>query len=298
MLVDTLARHALIAIQTAAEHGAETEHAVEETHKAAASHAPELPNFIHVLHKIFPDSRLIGSLYSIQDIIFIIIIIGVITLFFRTATRHRAIIPGRLQSLVEIIIDGLMGIIYGILGEKEGKRYFPFVGSLFIFIVCMNWFGLVPLMKSPTANIITTGSLAICVFFFVQFTAIQRLGIGGFLFHLLGEPRDVIGWCMTPLFLPLHILEEFIKPLSLACRLYGNVYGEDVLLGVGLVLGIMMLAPLGLEHFIGLPLHFPFVLLSILLGTIQALVFTLLATVYISMVMPHEEHHDEEETEH
>ncbi len=296
MAADTLVRQALLAIQTAAEHGAANEHGAEQAQQAASTHAPELPNFVHVLHHYFPDNGLVNALYSVQDIVFIIIIIGVITFFFRTATRHRAIIPGRLQAMAEIIVEGLLGVVCGILGDKEGRRYFPFLGSLFIFIVCMNWFGLVPLMRSPTANIITTAGLAISVFFFVQFTAIKRLGIGGFFFHLLGEPKDAIGWAMTPLFFPLHVLEEFIKPLSLACRLYGNVYGEDVLLGVGMVLGIMMM-PLGIGAIIGVPLHFPFVLLSILLGTIQALVFTLLASVYISMVMPHHEHH-EEEAEH
>ena len=97
---------------------------------------------------------------------------------------------------------------------------------------------------------------------------------------------------MTPLFLPLHIMEELIKPLSLACRLYGNVFGEDVLLGVGMVLGIGLMTLVWQGAIVGIPLHFPFVLLAILLSSIQALVFTLLATVYISMVIPHE-HHEE-----
>lgn len=282
------------AIQSAVLQAAECPEAAQK----ASSHPPELPNFVHVLHEIFPQNGLFHFLYQIQDIVFILIIIGVITLFFRSATKQTSIVPHRLQALAEMIVEGLLGIVCGILGEKNGRRYFPFLGSLFIFIICMNWFGLIPLMKSPSSNIIVTASLAICVFCYVQFNAVKRLGIGGFFYHLLGEPKDAIGWMMTPLFFPLHILEEFIKPLSLACRLYGNVYGEDVLLGVGMVLGIGMIAAFWPGTFIGIPLHFPFVLLAILLSAIQALVFTLLASVYISMVMPHEHHEGNEEGHH
>ncbi|MBN2328415.1 MAG: F0F1 ATP synthase subunit A [Candidatus Omnitrophica bacterium] len=282
------------AIQTAviqaAEHAADQAETVHE----AVSHPPELPNFVHMLHEIFPGSSLFRFLWQIQDIIFILIIIGVITLFFRSASRNISMVPKRLQALAEMILEGLLDIVCGILGEKEGRRYFPFLGSLFIFIICMNWFGLIPFMKSPSSNILVTASLAICVFCYVQYTAVKRLGVKGFVFHLMGEPKDLIGWLMTPLFLPLHVLEELIKPLSLACRLYGNVYGEDVLLGVGMVLGIAAVAAFIPGTIIGFPLHFPFVLLAILLSAIQALVFTLLATVYISMVLPHE-HHEEEE---
>ncbi len=253
-----------------------------------ASHPPELPNLIALFHEIFPDNAFFAQLFHVQDIIFILIIIGAITWFFRSATRELTMIPRRFQGLAEMIVEGLLGVVCGILGEKNGRRYFPFLGSLFIFIICMNWSGLIPFMKSPSSNIIVTSSLAICVFFYVQYNAITRLGPYGFLNHLMGEPKDLIGWMMVPLFLPLHILEEFIKPLSLACRLYGNVYGEDVLLGVGLLLGITAMHALWPSAFFGFPFHLPFLFLSILLSAIQALVFTLLASVYISMVMPHE----------
>jgi F-type H+-transporting ATPase subunit a len=264
-----------------------------EAAQAASSHPPELPNFVHLLHEFFPDSSFFYNLWQVQDLVFIVIIIAVIAAFFSAATRKMSIIPRRLQCLVEMMVESLLDVVCGILGDKNGRLYFPFLGSLFIFIICMNWFGLIPFMKSPSSNILVTASLAICVFVFVQFTAIKRLGVGGFFFHLMGEPRDAVGWAMVPLFLPLHILEEFIKPLSLACRLYGNVFGEDVLLGVGLFLGIGMVAAFWPATFIGVPLHLPFILLSILLSAIQALVFTLLASVYLSMVMPHDDHDEE-----
>ncbi len=270
-------------VETAAENG---EH---------AAHAPELPNLVHVLHHYFPNVVPEDSLlmqYNLQ--FFVLLVIGMIALFFYLASKERSILPGRLQAFAEMIMEGLLDLFCGILGEKEGRRYFPFLGSLFIFIICMNWFGLIPLMRSPTSSIIVTASLAICVFLFVQITAIKRLGVVKYMHHLMGEPEDAIGWALVPLFLPLHVLEEFIKPLSLACRLFGNIFGEDLLLGVAMLLGSALMVAIWPGTFFGIPLHFPFVLLAMLLSTIQALVFTLLATVYIAMVLPHDEHEHEE----
>ena len=259
---------------------------------AEASHPPELPNFIHVLHQLYGGNPVVDFLWDWNYQIYALLVLGFLTLVFRAASRHCTLVPGKLQSFAEMVIEPLLGIVVGILGEKEGRRYFPFLGALFLFIFCMNWSGLVPLMRAPTSNIKITAALAISVFIFVQYTAFTRLGPLGYLHHLMGEPQDTIGWCLVPLFLPLHILEELIKPLSLACRLFGNILGEDVLLGVGLMLGISLMTWFWHGAFIGFPLHLPFIFLSMLLGTIQALVFTLLASVYLSATIPHE-HHEE-----
>lgn len=263
---------------------------------AAAAHSeeaanPELPNFVHVLHEMFPHNQLFELMRYFENQIFIILAIAAIAAFFYNATRNCSIIPGRLQACTEMMIEALLGLATGILGEKEGRRYFPFIGSLFIFIFTMNWFGLVPLMKAPTSSFAVTSALAICVFLYVQYIAMVRLGLVKYVFHLMGEPRDAVGWCLVPLFFPLHIMEEFIKPLSLACRLFGNIFGEDLLLGIAMILGVQMVVYYIPSSPVGIPLHLPFVFLSMLLGAIQALVFSLLATVYISMVLPHEEHH-------
>ena len=168
-----------------------------------------------------------------------------------------------------------------ILGEKEGRRYFPFVGSLFFFIFCMNWAGIVPLMKSPTSSLMVTGALAVTVFLYVQYTALTRQGPKKYLYHMMGEPKDAVGYGVAVLLLPLHIMEEFIKPLSLACRLYGNIFGED-LLGIGLMLGIRWFGrdPHDAHrcrcNTVRVAFHAH--------GDDQALVFTLLATVYILLV--------------
>ena len=273
----------------------ETAHEVaKQAAEQATVQIPELPNFIHVLHHYFPHNPLLNYIISLhcEYIVFIALVIGVLGVFFGVATKRCSILPGRLQAFAEMLVEGLLSVIYGILGEKEGRRYFPFLGTLFFFILGMNWFGLFPLMSSPSSHIQVTAALAISVFAYVQFTAITRLGPKGYLYHLMGEPNDPITWCLVPLFLPLHIVEEFIKPLSLACRLFGNIFGEDLLLGIALMLGVGMVVAFWPNAYIGFPLHLPFIFLSLLLSTIQALVFTLLATVYFSMVIPHEQHEE------
>ena len=142
-------------------------------------------------------------------------------------------------------------------------------------------------MKSPSSSLNTTVALAICVFLYVQFTGIKNLGIIGYLNHLAGNPRDFITWALVPINLPIHIIGELAKPMSLSLRLFGNITGEDILIAVFVSLGVMALSFLNLP--VGLPLQVPFIFLALLTGTIQALVFTLLSTIYFLLMFPHEE---------
>jgi F-type H+-transporting ATPase subunit a len=132
------------------------------------------------------------------------------------------------------------------------------------------------------------------VFLYVQYTAFRFQGPKGYLFHLAGEPQDAVGWILSPLFLVLHVLGEFIKPVSLGLRLFGNILGEHVLLGVFSLLGIaltqFLLSGFGVEHvWIGIPLHLLLVPIALLGSTIQATVFVVLSTIYIFLVLPHHE---------
>lgn len=203
-------------------------------------------------------------------------------------TRGKAEVPGPFENLLETVVEGLDRFFLDVLGEG-GRKYIPFVGTLFIYILGQNLLGVVPAMKSPTSNLNTTVALAVTVFFYVQWVGLRENGLFGYVDHLMGNPRDLVGWLMVPLNLPLHILEEFIKPLSLSLRLFGNVLGEDSLIAAFVMLGIAALAFFHIPF--GLPLQFPFLMLAMLTGTIQALVFALLSTIYISLMLPHKEHH-------
>jgi F-type H+-transporting ATPase subunit a len=154
----------------------------------------------------------------------------------------------------------------------------------------MNLFGLIPFMHSATANLNVTVALALTVFVYVQFIGFKELGPLGWADHMLGSPRDLTGWLLAPLMLPIHMLGELAKPISLSCRLFGNIFGEDMLLVAFASLGISML-PFQQVPF-GVPMQAIFYPLVLLGGFLQAMVFTVLSTIYILLMLPHE-HHDE-----
>jgi F-type H+-transporting ATPase subunit a len=268
-------------------HGLGTEEAKEE------EETPELPNAISILHRLLPRQSWVSFLYKWQNPFYSTLVVILLCVVSITVYRRRQLIPGRLQNLVELLVESFSNFILGILGPR-GKEFVPFLGTLFFYIWLNNLQGLIPFFKSPTSVYNTTLALAICVFLYVQYTGLTKLGLWKYLHHMMGSPGDVMGWCMVPLMLPLHLIEEVAKPISLSLRLFGNILGEDILLGVFAGLGVAMLAFTKLP--IGVPLHLPFIFLSILMSTIQALVFTLLATIYIFQMLPHEE--QEEGHEH
>jgi F-type H+-transporting ATPase subunit a len=188
-----------------------------------------------------------------------------------------------------MLVEGMYNFIHSILG-KDAKKYIPFLGTLFFYILVMNLWGIIPFGHSPSTSVNITASLAILTFLYAQWTGISRNGVLGYVDHLIGQPRDVVSWCLVPLMLPMHIIGELAKPFSLAIRLFGNITGEDVLVAAFVGLGVAALSFVNSP--IGLPLNVPFIFLGILLSTIQALVFTLLSTVYILMMLPHEEEHE------
>lgn len=256
-----------------------------------------MPNIIGELYKATDHAPVFAFLHEFENVFFSLLVITFMSFVAGRVYRNRSKIPGPLQNVVELMVESMANFVEGILGREDGRRYVPFLGTLFFYILFMNFFGLIPLMHSPTSAFNTTFALAVWVFLVVQISGVIRLGPLGYLYHLAGEPKGVIGWIMVVIMLPLHLVGEFAKPVSLSLRLFGNVMGEDTLLAVFLALGVMLL------HFLvgpvpaALPLHFIFIFLALLTSTIQALVFTLLSTIYISQVLPH--HHDEEhEGEH
>ncbi len=249
------------------------------------AHLPEIPNLITLITQ-GKEGVWVNFLHIWENGIFAFLIAGMVGLLIAWGTRTLALVPGRAQIAVEAVVEWLDNLVCGVLGKKEGRRYLPFLGTLFLFILAMNLAGLVPGLKSPTSRFEMTGALALCVFAFVQWTGIRRLGPFGYLDHMVGQPRDPIGWLLSPLMLFIHGIGELVKPLSLALRLFGNIMGEDTLLGVFVALGAMAFAWSHLP--IGIPLHLPFVFLAIIFSVVQALVFTSLSIIYIYMMLPHE----------
>jgi len=253
----------------------------------------ELPNFmmyIHAFNRDAIDSWLAGinanlppllhvEWLNIENLTYCLIVIALISAMAITGTRRRALRPtSRLYIFLENGAISLHDFFAQVLGS-DTRKYIAFVGTLFVYILCLNLFGLIPLMKSPTSVWGINFAMALCVFLYVQYTAVVRNGLLGYAKHLIGEP-----WWLFPLMVPLHIIEELIKPISLSLRLFGNILGEDTLLAV--FAGLIVLIP----GVLNLPLQFPFMFLAMLFSTIQALIFSTLAAVYIALMLPHEEH--------
>lgn len=270
--------------------------------KAVEGRQPTLAQTLHIgrLDKPLPLVNYLPWENHVFLAIGAIVTLGVFTVLSSSlrGDRRQAIRrPSRGQVALEAIASGLDDLCKGVLGDANGRFYMPFVATMFCFILICNLMGMVPLMKPPTASIVITLSLALCTFMVVQATAWVRLGPLNYLHHLMGSPKDAIGWILSPLFLLLECISDFVaKPLSLALRLMGNMLGKEILFGAFLGMGIALVAAVSpaLSHYIGFPLTFPFYALGLLLSTIQALVFSLLSVIYIMLVLPHDDHHDDD----
>ncbi|GAP99016.1 F0F1 ATP synthase subunit A [Leptolyngbya sp. NIES-2104] len=222
----------------------------------------------------------IGNL-KIHGQVFIVswIVIGLLVSASVLATRNPQRIPKGIQNLMEYALEYVRELTKNQLGEKEYRPWVPFIGTLFLFIFASNWSGaLVPwkLIKlpegelaAPTNDINTTVALALLVSLAYFYAGFSKKGLGYFAKYV--QP--------TPVLLPIAILEDFTKPLSLSFRLFGNILADELVVGV-LVLLVPLFVPL------------PVMLLGLFTSAIQALVFATLAGAYIHEAL---EGHGEEE---
>jgi len=181
------------------------------------------------------------------------------------AARRLSIYPGRFQNVMEVIIGGFNALLNEIMGHN-GRRFFPLIATLGIFILTANLLGIIPGFESPTSSINTTAALAIVVFLSTHVVGVKTHGVKYF--------KQFMGpvWWLTPLMIPIEVISHFSRPLSLTFRLFGNIKGEDIVLLVVLFL-VPTLVPL------------PVFILMIFTSLIQTVVFMLLAMMYISGAM-------------
>ena len=176
------------------------------------------------------------------------------------------LIPHRKQNLLELVIGGLEDFMVGITGP-EGRAFFPYIATVFLYILVSNLLGLVPGFFSPTANINTTISLAVCTFVLTHVIGIKYHGLK-YIKHFLGPV-----WVLAPLMLMIELIGHLARVMSLSIRLFGNIFAKETILGILFALAGFYLVPL------------PILLLGILVSFIQALVFTLLSIVYFTGAM-------------
>src|SRR5579884_3436977 len=136
---------------------------------AAESASPEAANFVSLIREAIGEGPVAEFLHHYENVIFSALIILVLIALARFAARKRELVPGKVQNLGEMVVEGLSNFFGGILGP-QGKPYIPFLGTLFLYIFSMNVFGLIPGMKSPTSSINTTLALGLTVFVVVQYT--------------------------------------------------------------------------------------------------------------------------------
>jgi F-type H+-transporting ATPase subunit a len=209
-------------------------------------------------------------------------VIAVLVIASLLATRNIQRIPSGIQNLMEYALDFIRELAKNQLGEKDYRPWVPFLGTLFLFIFVSNWSGaLIPwkLIKlpvgelaAPTNDINTTVALALLVSIAYFYAGLSKKGLGYFAKYV--QP--------TPVLLPIAVLEDFTKPLSLSFRLFGNILADELVVAV-LVLLVPLFVPL------------PVMLLGLFTSAIQALVFATLAGAYIHEAL---EGHGEEHEEH
>jgi len=181
------------------------------------------------------------------------------------AVRGLKMVPGRIQNFLEVAIGTLKDTVINTMGV-EGMRFFSLIATLFIFILIANLGDIVPWLYSPTANVNTNASMAIIVFFLTHIIGIKV--------HGMKYVKQFVGpiWIMAPLMIPIELIGHIARPLSLTVRLFGNIFGEDLVLVI-----LLLLAPFLIP--------IPMLGLMIFTAIIQAFVFTLLAMMYISGAM-------------
>ncbi len=226
-----------------------------------------------------------------------------LTILCYLGTRRMRMVPRGLQTVTEFAVSGLTAFSESILGPEKGRYFAPFIGSLFLYILCMNLLGVVPGMKSPTADLNTTVALALVVFLATGFYGMRGLGVVGYFKHMVEDVLElplILAIPLVPFMLVLHLISVLVRPLSLSMRLFGNILGKETVLAMLAGLATVMLAWFGLRSggfevlgsFIapnappwmgGFMLLLTGVLLpiAILMGIIQAAVFALLASLYI-----------------
>ena len=197
-------------------------------------------------------------------VILLFVIVG------RMAAKKVTMIPGKLQNVFEVIIDGIENFQVDMMGE-HGRPYFPLIATIGLYVFSCNLLGLFPGLLSPTANINTTLSVALVTFFATHYVGIKYHGFK-YIKHFMGSFLP-----LAPLMLPIEIISHLSRVLSLTLRLFGNIMGEDLVLAILMVLAGKFLAPL------------PMMGLAIFTSFVQAFVFSLLAMLYIAGSL-HEAH--------
>ena len=251
----------------------------------------------------------IGPLPVTNSIVYTWIIAAIIFVIVRSGTRTMKETPAGVQNVIEAAVEGLEDMTGGLLEPKVVRWVFPLVATYFIFIVISNLMALLPgvgsigmghhaagsslpfaiehaespLLRPPTADANMTVAMAAIFFAMSTFWALKYNGPFGLVKHVFGVKGGMKGWIVIPLtliFIFIGMIETIsicIRPVALAMRLYGNIYGGESILTI-----MLTNSPLGIAAL-------PFYFLELMVAVVQALVFTLLSIAFISTLCSHSE---------
>jgi F-type H+-transporting ATPase subunit a len=279
---------------------AEPEQAVKEEHAEKEEHG--IPLKPDILFNI-------GPLAVTNSMVVTWIVAAAILICARLATRKIRPVPSGLQNFWEWLVQSLHNFLEGMIGSALVKKTFWFFATIFIFILFVNWFGLIPgvgtigwgehtasgefhlsrpLLRGGNADLNMTTAMAMIFFLCWIVWAIQANGVGGFLFHIFGPKGDskgIMKIAMVGIFFVVGLLEIvsiLFRPISLSFRLFGNVYaGETILESMStMVPSLSWLLPI------------PFYFMELLVGLVQAMVFMLLTAVFTLLIAQHEPGHE------
>lgn len=207
---------------------------------------------IHPTHEVLPPHLVMAFLVTL-----------LLVVFFKLAARNLSIFPGKMQNFLEMLYTFFQSLLDDMVGH-EGRKFLPAVGTLGIFIVVSNLIGLVPEMGSPTANLNVTAACALFIFLYYNFQGIRKHGPWGYFKTFMGP-----AWWLAWLMIPIELISHFSRPLSLSIRLFGNIFGEDLV--------ILILASL-----VPFVVPLPMMAMAIFTSFIQGFVFVMLSTLYLA----------------
>ena len=211
----------------------------------------------------------------------VVLIITALALFVRSRLSIEN--PGKFQILMEDLVGFVIGILREYIGPK-GDKYLPLIGSVGLYIFVANAIGKIPIFISPTANINVPLGCAITVWVFYHAMGFKEQGVWNYLKHFAVMPGAPL-W-ISPLVLVIEVISHASRVLSLTLRLFGNVFGEEMV--VAIIGGLIpVLLPL------------PFLVLGVVTGSLQAFIFVMLTIIYLAAAVhtDHDHEHHEHEAE-
>jgi F-type H+-transporting ATPase subunit a len=217
----------------------------------------ETPN---LLHAIFPFISPTVSYALLASLI-------LITISF-LVSRKLSLVPSGLQNLMEVFADFFLSTSRSSIGQHYGDKFYPLLGTIFLYILVCNIFGLMPGFESPTSNINMTASMAIPVFLLYQFYGVKIHGFN-YIKHFVGPIRSVYALPFMVFMFFLEVIGHIVRPITLSVRLFGNMMAKHLLL---IILGLLA------------PWIIPVAILGLgtLISFIQAYVFMLLSALYLA----------------